>query len=128
MWRAGQNAFFDGRITNTHSPSQVCLTTERVLTKHEQEKKRNDNRRIMNIEHGTFIPLFFSLSGCMAKESSIFHKHAAERLAIKLVGGMKISFSFLILKSALMCVRGSRSHNLRTIDEFELVSHFARIE
>ena len=135
VWRDGQNAFFDVRVTNTHSPSQIHLTTESVLKKHEQEKKRNYNRRIMNIEHGTFTPLVFSVSGGMGKECSMFHKHVAERLAIKtgeryekIISTIRCKLSFLILKSALMCVRGSRSHNLKTIDEFELVSNLARIE
>ena len=135
MWRAVQNAFFDVRMTNTHSLSQMHLTTERVLKKHEQEKKQNYNRHIMNIEHGTFTPLSFSVSGGMGKECSMFHKHVAERLAIKIgeryekiISTIRCKLSFLILKSALMCVRGSRSHNVKTIDEFELVSHLARIE
>ena len=83
MWRVGQNAFFDVRVTNTHSSSQNLLTTESVLKKHEQEKKRNYNRRIMNMEHGTFSSLVFSVSGGMGKECSMFHKHVAERLTIK---------------------------------------------
>ena len=135
MWRARQNAFFDVRVTNTQSPSQIHLTTESVLKKYEQEKKRNCNRRVMEIEHGTFTPLVFSVSGGMGKECSMFHKHVAERLAIKtgeryekIISTIRCKLSFLILKSALMCVRGSRSHNLKTIDEFELVSNLARIE
>ena len=135
VWRAVQNAFFDVRMTNTHSPSQMHLTTERVLKKHEQEKKQNYNRHTMNIEHGTFTPLVFSVSGGMSKECSVFHKHVAERLAIKtgeryekIISTIRCKLSFLILKSALMCVRGSRSHNVKTIDEFELVSHLARTE
>ena len=122
-------------MTNTHSPSQIRLTTENVLKKQEQEKKRNYNRRIMEIEHGTFTPLVFCVSGGMGKEYSMFHKHVAERLAIKtgkryekIISTIRCKLSFLILKSALICVRGSRSHNLKTIDEFELVSNFARIE
>ena len=75
VWRAGQNAFFGARVTNTHSPSQIHLTTESVLKRHEHEKKRNYNRRIMNIEHGIFTPLFFSVSGGMVKECLMFHKH-----------------------------------------------------
>ena len=104
-------------------------------SKHEQQQKRNYNRRIMNIEHGTFTPLFFSVSGGMGKECSMFHKHVAERLTIKTderyekaISTIPCKLSFLILKSALMCVGGRRSHNLKTIDEFELVSHLARIE
>ena len=135
VWRASQNAFFDVRVTNTHSPSQIHLTTESVLKKHEQEKKRNYNRRIMNIEHGTFTPLVFSVSRGMGKKCSTLHKHVAERLAIKtgeryekIISTIRCQLSFLVLKSALMCVRGRRSHNLKTIDEFELVSHLASIE
>ena len=89
----------------------------------------------MNIEHGTFAPLVFSVSWGMGKEYSMFHKHVAERLAIKtgeryekIISTIRCKLSFLNLKSALMCVRVSRSHNLKTIDEFELVSDLARIE
>ena len=135
LWRVGQNACSDVRMTNTHSPSQIHLRTESVLKKHEQDKKRYYNRRITNIEHSTFTPLVFSVSGGMGKECSMFHKHAAERLEIKtgeryekIISPIRCKLSFLILKLALMCVRGSRSHNLKTNDEFELVWHLARIE
>ena len=98
--------------------------------------KRNEiTTRIMNIEHGTFTPLVFSVYGGMSKECSVFHKNVAERLVIKtgekyekIISTIRCKLSFLILKSALMCVRGSRSNNLRTINEFELVWHLAKIE
>ena len=82
----------------------------------------------MNIEHGIFTPLVFSASGGVGKECSMFHKHVAEQLVIKIIFTTRCKLSFLILKSVLMCVRGSRSHNLKTIDEFQLVSDLARIE
>ena len=88
----------------------------------------------MNSKYGTFTPSVFSVSGGMGKECSMFHKHVAERLAVKtgeryerIISTIRCKLSFLILKSALLCVRGSRSHNLRTINDFELVSHLARI-
>ena len=63
-WRASQNTFFDVRVTNTHSPSKIHLTTESVLTKNEKEKKQNYNRCIMNFEHRIFTPIpFFSFCG-----------------------------------------------------------------
>ena len=37
VWRAGQNAFFDVRVTQTHSPLEIHLTTDSVLKKHEHE-------------------------------------------------------------------------------------------
>ena len=39
VWRAGQNAFLNVRVTNTCSQSQFHLTAESALKKHEQEKK-----------------------------------------------------------------------------------------
>ena len=40
FWREGQDAFFDVRITKTNSESQCHLTSEKIFTKHEKEKKR----------------------------------------------------------------------------------------
>ena len=77
----------------------------------------------------------FSVSEGMGKDCSMFPKHVAERLAIKtgeryekLISTIRCKLSFLIFKSALICVRGIRSLNLKTIDEFELTSHLVRIE
>ena len=115
VWRADQNAFANVRVTSTHSPSQIHLKTYSVLKKHEQEKKRNYNRHIMKIELGTFTPLVFSVSGGMGKECSMIHKHASEQLAIKtgeryekIISTIRCKLLFLILKSALMCVRDYR--------------------
>ena len=83
FWRPGQNAFFDIRVTNTNSASQANLTTEKIYGKHEKEKKRNYNQRIMDIEHGTFSPLVYSVNGGIAPECEKFHQHLAERIANK---------------------------------------------
>ena len=40
IWRHGQNAYFDVRITNTNAESQCHLTPKRILEKHEKEKKK----------------------------------------------------------------------------------------
>ena len=66
-WRDGQSAFFDIRITNTNSASQHNVKTEKVLLRHEKEKKREYNGRIMNLVHVTFTPLVFSVSSILGK-------------------------------------------------------------
>ena len=43
IWRPGQNSFFDIRVTNTNSDSQLHLSPEKVIQKHEQEKKPKYN-------------------------------------------------------------------------------------
>ena len=128
VWRNGQNAYFDVRVTNTNSRSQLHMETEKIMKKHEQEKKRQYNNRIMNIEHGTFTPLVFSLSGGMGTECSMFHRHIAEKIAkkteerySKILSIIRCKLSFLILRSCLMCIRGSRSHRVVTeINDFEI--------
>ena len=79
-------------------------------------KKVYYNRRIMEVEHGSFTPLIFTTTGVMGHECTIFHKTLAQKLCKKrneryedVVRYMRVRFSFLALKSTLLCLRGSRS-------------------
>ena len=136
VWRPGQNAYFDIRVSNTNAESYRHLKTETVLQKQEREKKRNYNQRIMNVEHGTFTPLVFSVTGVMGKECQTFHKHLADKISRKteqvysdVIKVIRCKMSFLILRAALMCVRGSRSHQTyETVgDDLALISINARL-
>ena len=117
FWRPAQNAFFDVRLTNLNARSQAHLSTKKIFAKHEAEKKRLYNDRIMNVEHGSFTPLIFSLNGVMAPECERFHKYLAQKIAEKskqkynsVITLIRCKLSFMILRACLMCVRGSRSH------------------
>ena len=117
FWRDGQNAFFDVRVTNADAESQENQTIKSVLKKHEGEKKLAYNRRVMEVEHGSFTPLVFTTTGVMSHECSIFHKALAEKISQKqgeryevIVRFLRVKLSFLALKSTLLCLRGSRSH------------------
>ena len=116
FWRDGQNAFFDVRVTNADNQSQQNTTLNAVLRKHEQEKKRAYNKRIMEVEHGTFTPLVFTTTGVMSHECSIYNKNLAHKLSLKknerydeIVRYLRVKLSFLALKSTLLCLRGSRT-------------------
>ena len=116
MWRPGQNAFFDIRLINVNENSQEHQTVENILKKHEKEKRRAYNNRIMNVEHGTFIALDFSLTEGEVPETSTFHKHIAQKYCEKNEGKYEkilslitCKLSFLILRSVLICVKGSCS-------------------
>ena len=116
FWRQGQNAFFDVRVTNIDRISQRDTQLSTVMKNHEQEKKRNYNRRVMEIEHGTFTPLIFTTSGVMGYECAKFHKTLAAKLSEKkgekyedIVRYLRVKLSFLALKSTLLCLRGSRT-------------------
>ena len=76
------------------------------------------------MEHCTFTPLVFSISGVLGKECSMFHKRMAEKIAKKfnevyekVITVTRCKLSFVILRSALLCIRGSQSnHVLKDID------------
>ena len=115
VWRQGQNPFFDIRLTNA-ACSQKDLPVCTILKKHENEKKRSYNSRIINVEHGTFTALVFSLTGGKGPETSMFHKHIAhktpnktEERHEKIQTLIRCKLSFLILRPVLLCIRGSRS-------------------
>ena len=131
FWREGQNVFFDVRMTNTNSESPRHLTSEKIFIKHEREKKRQYNNRIMDVEHSTFTPLVFSVDGGMPKECLKFHKFVTEKIANKsgrryenVLSIIKYKLSFLILRASVICVRGSRSLTTHpgnhAVDDFEI--------
>ena len=136
FWRDGQNAFFDVRITNAESNSQRNSTVSSILRKHEQEKKRNYNKRIIEVEHGTLTPLIFTTSGAMGHECQKYHKELAVKISEKngdryndVMRYIRVKLSFLILKAQLLCLRGSRT--LKRTDEggddFGLCLHELRV-
>ena len=78
FWCAGKNAFFDVRVINPDNKSQQDSTIKAVLHKHEAEKKRSHNRRVMEVE-----PLIFTTTGVMSHECTVFHKSLAEKISTK---------------------------------------------
>ena len=67
------------------------------------------------MEQGTFTPLVFATTGGMAEECKRYHSRLAELLAIKkgedyasTLSWLRAKVSVAILRSALLCRRGSR--------------------
>ena len=83
FWRRGQNAYFDIRVTNASAASQINAPLQSILKKHENEKKRKYNERVMQVDSGSFTPLVFSTVGSMGPETVAYHKVLAERIAQK---------------------------------------------
>ena len=136
FWRPGQSAFFDVRVTNTNANSQETIPLPTIYKKHEDEKKRKYAERVLNNEHGSFTPLVFSMTGGMSKECVIYHKFLAEKIAQKpeqrydqVMAWIRCKLSFIITRSALLCLRGSRSVKMNTdvIEDFDLACIDAKL-
>ena len=112
FWRHGQNAYFDIRVPNPNSAPHQNISVEKVLKKHEQEKKLAYNERVMNIEHGTFRTFVFIVQESVGKECEYYHKHLADKIATKtgdryakVLTFIRRKIYFLVLRSALLCLR-----------------------
>ena len=72
----------------------------------------------MEVEHGTFTPLIFTIHESTSTECTIFHNNLDEKIAnktgeeySKVSTLIRCKLSFLILRAALPCLRGSRTVN-----------------
>ena len=71
---------------------------------------------MIETEHGTFNPLVFGTNGAMGRECQLFHKKLAKKLSQKqnrkyheVIMDIRTKISFKLLKSILLCLRGSRT-------------------
>ena len=124
FWSHCQDSFFDVRVFHPNAPSNSSRSISAAYKKHEDEKKRNYGQRVLEIEHGVFTPLILATTGGMGREAQTFYKRLADLLSHKrdvpyssLMGWLRCKLSFAILRSAVMCIRGSRSSKHHAIKD-----------
>ena len=117
FWTPRQLAFFDVKVFNPNAKSNKKFSLPSCYQHHERIKKRAYEQRIIELEHGTFTPLIFSTNGGMGRLSVIFYRRLASMLADKrhqcyatTMGWLRCHLSFSLLRSSILCIRGSRSH------------------
>ena len=54
--KCNRSAFFNVRVFNSFAPSNCTSSSAACYRKHEKEKRREYERRVINVEHGTFCP------------------------------------------------------------------------
>ena len=111
-----QCAFFDVRVFNPHTQSYQNTSLSQCYRKNEQEKKRAYDQRVREIEHGSFSPLIFSTTSGMGTIATVVYKRLAAMIADKcekpysqIIQLIRCRLNFSLLRSAIMCIRGSRS-------------------
>ena len=115
FWQKGQKAFFDVRVFNPFAKYYLNQKLDTAFRSNGNEKKRMYNQRIIEIEHGTFSPLVFTPYGGNGREAERFMTELAQKLAERknmtyntIIHWLRSKLSFNLLKSAVMCLRGSR--------------------
>ena len=93
FWDRQQSAFFNVRVCHPNVVSYRELSPKQIFQLHENEKKRQHGRRVLEVEQGTFTPLVFTSTGEMADECKRFHSRLAELLALKKGDGYATTIS-----------------------------------
>ena len=95
-----------------------------VYRKHEQEKRRQYDQRVREIEHATFTPLVLSTMGGMGRAATTFYKRLAAMMAEKrdvpyavTLNWIRCRLSFALLRASIMSIRGVRSSRHHPVTE-----------
>ena len=127
FWSANRHdcAYFDMRVFYPHARSNHHRTLEQLYRAQEQDKHRDYEDRVRNVERGTFTPLVFSATEGAGPAATTFLKRLADKLSEKrnsscsqTVGWLRCRLSFALLRASLLCLRGSRQ--LKALDKPEL--------
>ena len=114
--RDQQRAFFDVQVFNPFAPSYRNTSLSQCYRRNELKKRRAYDERIREVEHGSFSPLVFSAAGGMGAMANVVYKRIASLIAdkhnkpySKTINWLRCKLSFPLVRSAVMCLHGSRS-------------------
>ena len=116
VWRRGERAFFDIRVFYPNAQSYQEMILPQIFRNHELEKQRAYGERVREVEGSSFTPLVLSSTGGMGREANTFYKRLASLISDKqdtsysqTMALIRCRLSFSLLRSAILCVRGTRS-------------------
>ena len=111
-----EKAFVDVRVFNPSAQSNRHGPLSSVYRKHEQEKRRQYDQRVREVEHATFTPLVLSTTGGMGRAATTFYKRLSSMVAEKrnvpyavTLSWIRCRLSFALLRASIMSIRGARS-------------------
>ena len=84
------------------------------------DMKRMHDEQVRKVERGTFSPLVFSCSGGIGPAAAVVYRRFATLISEKcghsysqMLFWIRCNLSYTLLRSAVMCIRGSRSSHHR---------------
>ena len=81
FWSREVTAFFDVRVTHVSSKCKQGKATSALFKEQEEEKKRKYQKRLLDVEMGSFTPLVFGTNCGMGADCNCFLKRLAEKLS-----------------------------------------------
>ena len=133
FWQDDAMAFFDVRVFNPFAKTYINAKNDKLdaaFNQNEKEKKNSYNQRVIEVEHGSFTPIVLSAYGGFGREterfvSNLIHKIAEKKdMPVSVVANyIRTKISFILVKSQVLCMRGSRKvwHQHLDTQEAEVV-------
>ena len=129
-----RQAYFDIKVVSPFAGSYARQTPAALFKSSEKIKERQYKERIEGVEQSAFTPLVFTCAGGIAPKSLAVLKRLAERISEKqkvhysvVTGWLRTRLSFSLLRSTLLCVRGTRRKKIHCDNNIELAVSAARI-
>ena len=122
--------FFDVRVFNPYASSNCSGTIAASYRRHEKEKRRAYERRVIEVEHASFTPIVLSTTGGWGPSASIVFKRLASMISEKHSSSysstmkmIRSKVAFSLIDSAIMCLRGARSSFHRPVKALNLIDN-----
>ena len=124
VWNPMEKCFLDIRIFNSRAPTNMSKPIETTMRRHEEEKKRNYNDRVIQVEKATFTPVVFSTSGALGDEADRLYKKIAKDISRKnkntyadTIRYIRQRLAFCLLKTVIISLRGYRGKRPCRVDD-----------
>ena len=130
-------AFFDVRVFSPFAKTHLNTKLETAFEKNETSKKNEYNERVIKVEHGSFTPVVLSAYGGVGRETGRFISSMITKISEKhdlqqstVANYIRTKISFELIRSQVMCIRGSRKRRKIEIEaqEIEVVESLSRCQ
>ena len=123
-----QCAYFDVRVFNPHTPTNCNQTIAASYRRHENEKRRAYEKRVVEVEHGSFTPIIMSSTGGWGPSAMIMYKRLTSLIATKHAAPYSVTMrmirckiAFSLIDTTVMCLRGARSSSHKPMKALDLI-------
>ena len=114
FWRRYNTTIFDVRVVDTDAPSYRGQNPEKILARHEKEK-RDRYLDSCKEQRREFTPLIFSVDGLMGVEATAASRRLAALLSAKwkrsyseVCGYVRSRLALALVLATCLCLRGAR--------------------
>ena len=130
FWLPMDKIYADVRIFNPLAPTNSAISLDTALKRHEDEKKRCYNERVLEVEQSCFSPLVFSVTGALGNEAEKFYRNLARLLADKTkqayadtIRYIRQRLSFTLLRTTIISLRGHRGNKFTKTFQYKSERH-----